>query len=239
MRIAICDDCKFDRTLLCEYIHQYAENTLTNIETVQFDCGEELLRSFPGERYKILFLDIYMKGINGVTVAEKIRETDEECKIIFTTSSIEHKTEGFEVAATHYLVKPINYDRVKQALNRCKQVLAADARYIELTVNKVPLKIILKDIHYIEAIRNGIVVTTGSEKLKVLYSMSSIEGLLNDKRFIRCHRGFIINMEQVTLMGEDKFIMKNGSEIPIRQCGRKTIRLSYTEYKSKNMYIFA
>lgn len=231
MKIAICDDNKFDRALLSEYILQYAGNTMSIVEIVQFDCGEELLCAFKKEQFKILFLDIYMKGINGVAVAEKIRETDEECKIIFTTSSLEHKSDGFEVAATHYLVKPITYERVEIALNRCKKVLNSNARYIELTVNKEIIKIRLKDIYCIEAIRNGAVITTRLETLRFHYSMTSMEELLTDSRFLRCHRGFIINMDQVSLMKDDVFIMKNGFTIPIRQSGRKSIRQTFMDYK--------
>lgn len=231
MKIAICDDNKFDRALLSEYILQYAENTLSIVEIVQFDCGEELLRAFKREKYKILFLDIYMKGINGVVVAEKIRETDEECKIIFTTSSLEHKSDGFEVAATHYLVKPITYERVEKALNRCKKIFDLNARYIQLTVNKEIVKIKLKEMYFVEAIRNGAVITTRLETLRVHYPMSSMEELLTDSRFLRCHRGFIINMDHVSLMKDDEFVMKNGITIPIRQSGRKSVRQTFIDYQ--------
>ena len=232
MKIAICDDNKFDRALLSEYILQYAENTMSIVELVEFGCGEELLSAFTKEQFKILFLDIYMTGINGVAVAEKIRETDEECKIIFTTSSLEHKSDGFEVAATHYLVKPITYEQVGKALNRCKKVLNSNARCIELTVNKEIIKIRLKDIYCIEAMRNGAVITTRLETLRVHYSMTSMEELLTDNRFLRCHRGFIINMDHISLMKDDVFIMKNGFTIPIRQSGRKAIRQAFMDYKS-------
>lgn len=177
MKIAICDDLRFDRTLLCEYILQYAKNNFINIEVVEFDSGEEMLSSFLEEKYKIVFLDIYMKGIDGVEVAEKIRETDEDCKIIFTTSSVDHKGEGFEVAATHYLIKPITYKRVEQALNRCKKVLAFDAQYVELPLGKETVKINLRDILYVEAVRNGVVINTEYEEYKIHMPMVYINRL--------------------------------------------------------------
>lgn len=230
MRIAICDDLRFDRTLLCEYILQYAKNTLTNIEVVEFDSGEGLLSSFSEEKYKIVFLDIYMKGINGVTVAEKIRETDEDCKIIFTTSSVDHKGDGFEVAATHYLIKPITYERVEQALNRCKQVLAFDAQYIELPFGKDFIKINLRDILYVEAVRNGVIITTELEEFKIHMPIAKICDIITDKRFLRSHRGFIVNMQQIIATKDSEFLLKNGCAVPIRQSGRKEIKSAYMHF---------
>jgi two-component system response regulator LytT len=230
MKIAICDDLRLDRALLCQYIMQYAKNTLVNVEVVEFDSGEELLSSFSEEKYKIVFLDIYMKGINGVTVAERIRETDEYCKIIFTTSSVDHKGDGFEVAATHYLIKPITYERVEQALNRCKQVLASDAQYIELPFGKDNIRINLRDILYIEAIRNGVIINTGIEKYKIHTSMAKICNIVTDKRFLRSHRGFIVNMQHIVATRDSGFQLKNGNTVPIRQSGRKEIKNAYMHY---------
>ncbi|EGD49498.1 two component transcriptional regulator, LytTR family [Ruminiclostridium papyrosolvens DSM 2782] len=230
MKIAICDDLRFDRTLLCEYILQYAKNNFVNIEVVEFDSGEEMLTSFLEEKYKIVFLDIYMKGIDGVEVAEKIRETDEDCKIIFTTSSLDHKGEGFEVAATHYLIKPITYKRVEQALNRCKKILAFDAKYIELPLGKETVKIRLRDIMYIEAVRNGIVITTEIEEYKIHMPMAKICDIIKDKRFLRSHRGFIVNMQHIIATKENEFVLKNSFTIPIRQSGRKEIKCAYMHY---------
>ncbi|ACL75524.1 LytR/AlgR family response regulator transcription factor [Ruminiclostridium cellulolyticum] len=234
MKIAICDDLRFDRTLLCEYILQYAKNSLINIEVVEFDSGEEMLSSFSEEKYKIVFLDIYMKGIDGVEVAEKIRETDEDCKIIFTTSSEDHKGEGFEVAATHYLIKPITYERVEQALNRCKQILAFDAQYIELPFGKEFVKINLRDILYVEAVRNGVVITTELKEFKIHMSMAKICNIITDKRFLRSHRGFIVNMQHIISTKDNEFVLKNGSIVPIRQSGRKEIKIAYMHYVIEN-----
>lgn len=230
MKIAICDDLRLDRALLSQYIMQYAKNSLINIEVIEFDSGEELLSAFLIEKFKILFLDIYMKGINGVTVAERIRETDEYCKIIFTTSSVDHKGDGFEVAATHYLIKPITYDRVEQALNRCKQVLASDAQYIELPFGKDNIRVNLRDILYIEAIRNGVIVNTGIEEYKIHTSMAKICNILTDKRFLRSHRGFMVNMQHIIAAQDNEFRLKNGRTVPIRQSGRKEIKSSYMHY---------
>ncbi len=230
MKIAVCDDLRFDRTLLCEYILQYAKNNFINIEVVEFDSGEEVLSSFSQEKYKIVFLDIYMKGIDGVEVAERIRETDEECKIIFTTSSVDHKGEGFEVAATHYLIKPITYNRVEQALNRCKKVLAFDAQYVELPCGKETVKIILRDILYVEAVRNGVIITTELEEYKIHMPMAKIFDFIRDKRFLRSHRGFIVNMQHIISTKDSEFVLKNGSTVPIRQSGRKEIKSAYMHY---------
>lgn len=72
----------------------------------EYERGEDFLKAAGKSPFTILFLDIYMNGINGIETAKKLRSFDKDCLLIFTTTSTDHALERFQVRATHYLVKP-------------------------------------------------------------------------------------------------------------------------------------
>ncbi len=230
LKIVICDDSREDMDLLSTYLLQYSEEFNYNFEITEFGSGEALLEILEREQYPIYFLDIYMTGITGVEVAEKIRSFDEDCKIIFTTYSQDHKGDGFDVHATHYLVKPVNYKGVCECMKRCKGMLNKDLRHLEVTVQRQALKIPIKDIYYIEAIRNGILISHKAGKVKCYETLANVSKKLNDSNFLTCHRGFIVNMSLVKTLDEDSFIMNNGDFVPIRQKGRTEIKAVFNNY---------
>ena len=107
LRLAICDDRTEDRERLCRLLKEYGQYNNLELTVDQWSTGEDFLLSFAPGRYQLVFLDIYMKQINGVETARTIREQDEDCAIVFVTTSPEHAVEGFSVNALHYLLKPL------------------------------------------------------------------------------------------------------------------------------------
>lgn len=84
---------------------------------------------------------------------------------VFTTSSEEFYREGFDVGALHYLVKPVDYVKVQDAMNRCIKSLGEIARQIEIKVGKNKIKVRLIDIQYIEVLGNACHIHTGKNKI--------------------------------------------------------------------------
>ena len=105
MKIAICDDEKEFRDLIRVYIEDYlnTKDILYTIDT--FISGEKFLNeTFPSE-YSIIFLDINMEGMDGITTAKKIRERGINSYIVFVTAYIDYSLEGYKVGAVRYLLK--------------------------------------------------------------------------------------------------------------------------------------
>ena len=119
MNIALVDD---DRELLEKLrvlmIQQFAEvsDRLYNIDT--FESAEEFFADWSAGKYGLIVLDIYMGDANGITAAERIRETDSDVRIAFCTSSNEFATETYGVNASDYLQKPITAEKVARLLQK-------------------------------------------------------------------------------------------------------------------------
>ncbi|MEA5083226.1 MAG: LytTR family DNA-binding domain-containing protein [Lachnospiraceae bacterium] len=230
MHIGICDDCKKDIELLTRYIEQYIDTLHLDYTLSTFESGEDFLESIPTKKYDMVFLDIYMKEKTGVETARILRKTDQSCLIIFTTSSLDHALDGFEVGAVHYLVKPLSYEDVQIGLNRCKQLFAQAEKYIEVKTGRVITPILIKDIVFAEVYGNTVLIHTNSEEIKAYISLDELAKLLPADIFLRCHRSYVVNMNFISSQDGSDFILKSGTKIPIPKKEIQLMRKYYTDY---------
>ena len=112
MKIAVCDD---ERTVR-EDIAGKIEFLFPETDVFLYESGNILLQS--EENFDIVFLDIQMKGINGMDTAKKLRESGSDAVIIFVTALEEYVYQAFDVDAFHYLVKPFERAKFYEILNR-------------------------------------------------------------------------------------------------------------------------
>ena len=230
MKIAICDDEIEERKKIMEYLIRYSKENMLDLETTEFSGGSELLAVFEKSLYKVIFLDIFMGDVSGVDTALQIRALDEDCAIIFTTTSPDFRAEGFEVGAAHYLVKPVDYEGIETAMNRCKRMFTEDERSFTIPLERHSVRVRMKDVIYIEVFGKNVLVHTTDETLETRMALADMEQLLSGDPFLRCHRCYIVNMSMVMNVLEQEFLMKNNEKIPIRKNGRKETKDSYDEY---------
>lgn len=236
MNIAVFDDDKNDRELLTGLICQCCDSNIWNGKLVEFSSGESIINSFVPGDFDIYFLDIYMGGITGVEIAKKIREQDENAIFIFTTSSEEFYRDGFDVGAIHYLVKPVNYANVEEAMNRCIKVIGEFARQIEIKVGKNKIKINLANIQYIEVLGNACHIHTGRNEIITYTPLNDLEKLINEKSFLRCHRSFLVNMRAIIQKTSEGLIMENGALVPVPKNNRTSIMKEIDNYNIESMW---
>ena len=118
MKIAIVEDEAKEQEIIVKYIGEWAE---ARRELVEFRCF--LFAWEDGKDYRLLVLDIEMGGMNGLGLAEKVRLEDREVPILFVTGYDEYMQRGYDVSALHYLMKPVDKERLFQALDRMARAL--------------------------------------------------------------------------------------------------------------------
>ena len=106
MRIAIVDDLAAECALLKDRLEQQLHRRNVQADILEYESGETFLEAARKAPFTAAFLDIYMDGMTGMEAAKKLRKTDTDCLLVFTTTSTDHALEGFQVRALHYLVKP-------------------------------------------------------------------------------------------------------------------------------------
>jgi len=233
MNIIICEDTAKDRDILCSHIEKYFSNNNRHAEISVYENGELFLADtvmLKSKARKIAFLDIYMNEINGIDVAKKIRETDEDMVIIFTTTSLEHGVDGYSVDAMQYLVKPVEYKKVEKVLNKCVNLFADSMRFIKVLSDRKTVKILLKDITLIEVFGHDCLIHTLSKIITTRRSLDEIERELNGDTFLRTNRSHIVNMRYIDDMAENDFLLANGVAVPISRNMKQSVKQAYKKY---------
>ena len=195
MNIAICDDEKQIREQIQEMIRKQLPGCVTEV----FASGEELLDSqFP---YDILFLDIQMEGLDGIETAREIRRRKEDVILIFITAIREYVFDAFDVAAFHYLLKPVSEKKFinvfERAVREVHQREKAHIKKLLIRTRNRNVTVPVKDIYYIESQRRKVGIHTIKEVIEIYATMSELEEQLGDT-FYRCHRGYLVNMAYIT-----------------------------------------
>lgn len=217
MRVAVIDDSKKDLENLANMLLSFKEYRNISMNIICYKNGAEFLHDFHAGKFAVIFLDIYMDGIDGMKVAYRLRERDNDCLLVFVTNSDRHAIEAYWVRAFHYLVKPYTQTEFDRVMEVCCEELNLDSKYIELKEGRIYRKIMLKDIFYADMHAHYVQVHTPREIIKSRMYFTDISGQLCDSRFLQCYRNIIVNMEQIqTLRGYD-FILKSGERIPIQR----------------------
>lgn len=228
--IVVCDDVEIERLLLKEILCQYFEEINEEVSIVEYDSGETLIADVE-EGYiamDLLFLDICMKKLNGMETARKLRQIQCKVPIIFLTASPDYAIESYEVQASGYLLKSFSEEKLMKLLNR---ILKTDMKRRVAIKNRRQYRYpCTDDIMYIDSDKHNVTLhlSDGSDIITV-DKLGEIEKRINEKRFLRCHQSYLVNMDYIKDV-EDDFIMEDGTLVPIRVRGRKEILDTYYDY---------
>ena len=130
-KVAICDDSDADRRYIMNMVRSWASAAAHEVQIDGFPSAESFLFRYAGESdYDILLLDIEMGAMDGVTMAKELRKSNDTVQIIFITGYSDYISEGYEVAALHYLMKPVKEEKLCLVLDRAAEKLAKNERIL-------------------------------------------------------------------------------------------------------------
>ncbi len=210
LKIAVCDD----EPVFVGQISGRIKEYMTDAAIQGFFSGEELLSQ--GEVFDIYFLDIQMEKISGVETAKKLRELDEECVIVFITGAKEYVFEAFDVAALHYLMKPVDNEKLREVLERAKKEIekkqGLKSRQIFVKTRNKNITLDVADILYFENEMRKIAVHTVRGEISFYGVMADMEREAGEG-FCRCHRGYLVNLSYVAGYDAKNILLTNGEKI--------------------------
>ena len=213
-RIAIVDDNQTDREFLHAQTQRWAAQNGSTLQAELFVSAEEFLFHYAEHKdYDILLLDIEMPGMDGVTMARRIRKENETVQIVFITGYSEYISEGYEVAALHYLMKPVNTDKLHQVLDRAADKLQRNERCLTLELSGEVVRLPLYQIRWAEVRQNYLTIHAKVD-YTVKMTLSELESRLDD-RFFRAGRSFIINLTEVRSVTRQEVRLSDGTAVPL------------------------
>ena len=213
MRVAICDDDRYFITFFRGLMNRMY-NSL-DIITEDFCCGDDLLKGFKHKAYDVVFLDIEMPDMDGITLAKKLREISSDVYIVFLTGHTEYAINGYEVNALRYLTKPAEENKLREVIDHVLSKQEGE-NVIWVKTEDGRQKIMLSDILYIEAQNRNVIITTNKDSFTVRGNISDYEEQLCKRGFYRVHRGYLISLGKVLRISSNKTaVMEDGAELPI------------------------
>ncbi len=185
--------------------------------------ASEALSILQRESIDLLFLDIQMPRMTGW---ELLKNLPNKPFVIITTAYREHALEGYEFDVLDFLLKPITYERFMKAVGKFYQrkMVIADTTpsvsdsyeqaYKYFKVNREMKKVFLKDILYIESLKDYVRIKTDKESLITYQRISYLEEKLPEDKFIRVHKSFIVAVDKIASLGSNTVKVRE-KEIPV------------------------
>ena len=237
LKLAVVDDENEHIERITEYGREFCLEHFLAFECDSFHNGEDFLKTFDQGKYEIIFMDIYMKGMNGMETTKKLRELDRDCIVIFLTTSTDFMPDAFSCHAYDYIVKPFTKERVFQAFHDVLYLLAPAKRYITINVGRKNVSISLEDItsvisdgHYLE-----ITLKKGTILRSRMTSKELMEKVDNDMRFILVNKGVILNADYIMEVENLNCVLINGTSFPIRIRNHVEVEQAIQDYNFKKL----
>lgn len=227
MRIAVCDDEELFRIEFKSVLDKVLINAEYDIDT--FSGGSSLYEAFLKKPFDLVFLDIEMPGIDGITLAKRLRALSENVNIVFLTSHIEYALEGYEVNALRYLVKPVDINKLGEVLKYI-QDKKNNSRQIMIKQEGEDIVIDLSDVIYIESMDKNVRIVTSKKEYITRYNISDYEEELKNNGFFRIHRSYLISLSKVKKIVKNDVVMDGDSSLPVSRSNVKALKEALYSY---------
>ena len=213
-KIAICDDSDADRQYVLSMVERWATSAGYVLHTNIFSSAESFLFHYAEESdYDILLLDIEMGAMDGVTMAKQIRRNNDTVQIIFITGYSDYILEGYEVAALHYLMKPIKEEKLSSVLERAVEKLSKNEKILNFEIGREMTRLPVYQIRYADVFGNYVTIHAASD-VTVKMTLGALEKQL-DERFYRVGRSCVVNLTQISRVTKKEIKLMDGTIIPL------------------------
>ncbi|MGL4425940.1 MAG: LytR/AlgR family response regulator transcription factor [Cetobacterium sp.] len=185
---------------------KYFINNNSNFEIQnEFENPIDALKYIESNNVDVVFLDINMPELDGMTLGKIINRFNKEIKLIFISAYKDYAVEAFEIKAFDYILKPYSEERINNVLNNLAEEFSKnssaikDSNITKITVNLDSKMFVLStnDILYIEADEKETHIFTENGMYSSKMKISQLESVLTDNLFFRCHRSYIVNIDKI------------------------------------------
>jgi two-component system LytT family response regulator len=233
IKTILIDDEPLARTIVREYLQSFPEIDIV----AECNDGFEGVKAVAQHKPALIFLDIQMPKINGFEMLELLENPP---SVIFTTAFDEFAIKAFELHAVDYLLKPFSKERFDKALTKWLASRQDEKTNTQLMLNTSvqpdeKLRIVVKkgsdiviipvaQVHYLEAFDDYVKIHTKDGFYLKKKTMGHFEQVLAPSQFVRVHRSYIINLQELTRiepLEKDNHValLRNGTRVPLSQSG--------------------
>ena len=226
---AIVEDESAEAERLSAMLGRYGEERGLVFNKRVFTLASDFLADYTGD-YDVVFMDIQLPDLDGMSAAKRLRETDGSVVLVFVTNMSQYAINGYEVNAADFVVKPLIYESFALKLDRIFERMAKLAETV-LPVNTGGGMVTLaaSDIKYIEVMGHELIYHTTRGEYRSYGSLCKVEKRLEEARFVRCNNYYLVNPRYVQSVGAGSTVV-GGDELSVSYARRKAYRKAIAEY---------
>ena len=229
LQLAVCDDEKVFRSDLRKILGTELELCGIDYHISEFTSGEELIAGLEKADCQILFLDIEMKGIDGVEAARRLRETKRQMEIVFVTSYADFVFQGYEVRALNYILKPYEPEKIAAVLHTALEALDIEAeKYYVIDQRGGSIRVPLSSVKYFSSERRTVHAVTTEQEYTFYEKLSDLETELPDT-FVRIHNRYLVHLKYLEAVRQNTAVV-DGEELPVSRSCKSGLSIAFAKY---------
>ena len=229
LQLAVCDDERVFRSDLRKILGTELELCGIDHHISEFTSGEELIAGLEKADCQILFLDIEMKGIDGVEAARRLRETKRQMEIIFVTSYADFVFQGYEVRALNYILKPYEPEKIAAVLHTALEALDIEAeKYYVIDQRGGSIRVPLSSVKYFSSDRRTVHAVTTEQEYTFYEKLSDLETELPDT-FLRIHNRYLVHLKYLEAVRQNTAVV-DGEELPVSRSCKSGLSIAFAKY---------
>ena len=229
VRIGLVDDDSEHLKLMREFLGRYEREEKVGFSIEEYRDGLSFVEDYDGT-LDVVFLDIEMPHIDGMTAAKKIRERDQTLGIVFVTNMAQFAIHGYEVNAIDFIVKPVSYyvfaDKLKKAI---RFSCAKTEKELVVQTEESIVKLTSSQLLYIEKDENYLVYHTLKGEFRVRGTLITLEESLKGEGFSKCISGCLVSLRYVTKISKD-MVWVEQTPLPISRHRSREFKEDFMRY---------
>ncbi|MBE5783152.1 MAG: response regulator transcription factor [Clostridiales bacterium] len=214
-KVAICDDDAQQREYIRGIVSAWFQKHHHLAEIRLYEEARPFLFDYQAEKdFDLLLLDVEMPKISGVELAKEVRKDNDSVQIVFITGFYEYFSDGFDVSALHYLIKPVDEEKLYPVLEKAVSNLSWRQRSVLISTPELDVKVPLSEILYVEADKVYVIVHTLHGVYRTRIALAKFAEQLDDT-FLKVHRSFVVGLKHVQKIARTEITLLNGDSVPI------------------------
>ena len=238
LKIAICDDDEVFCHKLEAMIASSKKNYDGDVTTDVFFDGESIVEYMKqGNVCSLMFLDIMMQDMDGVSVAHQIRDVlrNDDVQIVFISSQVSYAMQLFALRPMNFLIKPITEKKLYPVMYQAWRLMEKNNDMYEYRCNRQSRCISIHKLQYFEVDNRKIIIHTQGDRIVYYGKMAEVIDKVKGYRFLRISRSELVNYDAIELYKKNKIRLYGGGWLEISKPRQKEVQKMMLEYSGEEL----
>ena len=234
MNFVICDDDKADAGRLKVLLEKYSRESGIASTIYEYNSGVDLLSNINSD-IDVIFLDINMDDMDGLTIAKRIREKMEEIPIILVTAFMSYALDGYKVRASRFLLKDDLDNTFAECMDDIMKEIRRKSKIIVLDCVEGEVRIKANDIIMIETSGHKNIICLKEQKYQIYEKLDILTEKLKEYGFLRVHNSYLVNMGHIRSINNYMLTLDDERQLPVPKARYKQVKQEYTLFVGKEL----